>query len=716
METAGMTSTTTSAAAAPRRLNLRWYFERQWLRVALLCIGGVVARFPALSGQPIWDDDYLVSSNPFIKSPVLILETFRHSLFPDSLSTHYRPVQNISYCIDYFFWKGDPLGYHISNLFWHVGSAILLYFLVSRLLASLGARPTGAELNADGRFRRSVLSAAAFLIALVWVVHPVHSAAVDYISGRADSLACFFACGAWLLYLRARQTVRPVLRVSLYSGAALSALLALTSRESGCTWLMVFLLHLFVFERSIKLRARLIVLTACLSILGLYIGLRHLPGTQSAAAGLGGSAAPVRVVLMLRALGDYGRLLLWPGNLHMERSVEAPEATLGNEGWRHAIGMEYLSILGVLFGAVLLIGVLRKGRAQPIRALGATWFIAAFLPTSNIIELNATVAEHWLYLPSIGFLIFAAGCVMDFRPVGRRLGVALACIAVVGLSLRSVVRSRDWVNSETFYRHSLAAGAAKPRIALNLGLILIAKGDYAKAEPLLRRVVAVYPNYPIAVNALAHALFRAGKLDEANHFFQVAKEAADKNREEYPRTWIAVLNLAHMRYREHDLSGALALIHGAQAQYPNTWELISFESEVLRQLHGPAAALPSIEAFARDNWWHCGAAIAKGKLYSELGRYNDAENAFRHASRLDFGAVEALNLITLLNLRQNHLDVAITAQRRAISRQPDQPRQYLILSDILEKMGRHDEAQAALTEVRRLQMLVKSETTEVVAN
>jgi tetratricopeptide (TPR) repeat protein len=715
MDAAGMTSTTTSAAA-PRRLHLRWYFERQWLRVAILCICGMVARFPALSGQPIWDDDYLVTSNPFIKSPLLIFETFRHSLFPDSFSAHYRPVQNVSYCIDYFFWKGDPLGYHISNLFWHIGGAVLLYVLVSRLLENLAARSMGSELNAEDRFRRSVLSAAAFLIALLWVVHPVHSAAVDYISGRADSLACFFACGAWLLYFHARQTIRSVLRVCLYSGAALSALLALTSRESGCTWLIVFLLHLFVFERSIKLRGRLIVLTACIAIVGAYIGLRHLPGTQSAGSGFGGSSAAVRVVLMLRALGDYGRLLLWPANLHMERSVEAPEATFGNEGWRHAIGMEYLSILGVLFGAVLLIGVLRKGRAQPIRALGAIWFIAAFLPTSNIIELNATVAEHWLYLPSIGFLIFAAGCVMDFRPVGRRLALALACVVVVGLSLRSIVRSGDWVNSETFYRHSLAAGAAKPRMALNLGLILIAKGEYDKAEPLLRRVVAIYPDYPIALNGLAHALFRAGKFDEANHFFQRSKEVADKTREEYPRTWIAVLNLAHMRYREHDLSGALALIDGAESQYPNTWELISFKSEVVRELHGPAAALPSIEAFARDNWWHSGAAIAKGKLYSELGRFNDAENAFRHASRLDLGAVEALNLITLLNLRQNHLDVAIAVQRRAISRQPDQPRQYLILSDILEKMGRHDEARAALTQVHRLQMLVKSETTEVAAN
>src|SRR5436190_15106506 len=265
-----MISTTTSAARW--RLNFRWYFERQWLRVALLCICGLVARFPALSGLPIWDDDYLVSSNPFIKSPLLILETFRHYLFPDSFSAHYRPVQNISYCLDYFFWKGDPLGYHLSNLFWHVGGAILLYFLVDRLLANLAARSADAELNASEPSRRSALSTAAFLIALLWVVHPVHSAAVDYISGRADSLACFFACGSWLLYLHARNVIRPALRALIYFSAALSALLALASRESGCTWLLVFLLHLFILDRGITLRGRFIVLAACLGVLGAYLG------------------------------------------------------------------------------------------------------------------------------------------------------------------------------------------------------------------------------------------------------------------------------------------------------------------------------------------------------------------------------------------------------------------------------------------------------------
>src|SRR5204863_3248213 len=97
---------------------------------------------------------------------------------------------------------------------------------------------------------------AAFFAALLWVVHPVHSAAVDYISGRADSLAFFFACGSWLLYLRGRETKRPAVRGLLFFLAALSLLLALCSRESACLWVGMYLGHLFVFEKTTPHRTK----------------------------------------------------------------------------------------------------------------------------------------------------------------------------------------------------------------------------------------------------------------------------------------------------------------------------------------------------------------------------------------------------------------------------------------------------------------------------
>ena len=80
-----------------------------------------------------------------------------------------------------------------------------------------------------------------------------------------------------------------------------------------------------------------------------------------------------------------------------------------------------------------------------------------------------------------------------------------------------------------------------------------------------------------------------------------------------------------------------------------------------------------------------------------------------HASWLDIHDAESLNLIAAMKVLQNRLEAACAIQRRAVARQPDQPRQYLLLSDILEKMGRNEEARAALDQVSQLNALARSE-------
>src|SRR5258708_39950481 len=108
--------------------------EGWWVCWGCLAASAISVTSPSLKGERIWDDQYLAHDNPFIKSPILIPESFRHYLFLDSLSAHYRPVQNISYIFDYLFWNTDEFGYHLTNVLLHASSAILLYFLVRKLL------------------------------------------------------------------------------------------------------------------------------------------------------------------------------------------------------------------------------------------------------------------------------------------------------------------------------------------------------------------------------------------------------------------------------------------------------------------------------------------------------------------------------------------------------------------------------------------------------
>jgi Flp pilus assembly protein TadD len=242
---------------------------------------------------------------------------------------------------------------------------------------------------------------------------------------------------------------------------------------------------------------------------------------------------------------------------------------------------------------------------------------------------------------------------------------------------------------------------------VNLGLIYANDGEYAKAEAVFRRVLELWPDYPSARNNLADILCREGKRAEGEAMFFASKAVSTETRKEYPRTWVAALNLARIRHLDHDDENAVAILERARADYPDIWEIIRFESEVLRETKGPDAALCLVAQFTRDNWWHHGANVSLGRLLWEKGDQDSAVSSFQFASWLDVHEVEALNLLVAVDIQQNRLDDARVVQERAVSRQPDEPRQYLLLSDILQRMNRTEEAARARAHVEQLQALTR---------
>src|SRR5437899_11037028 len=159
------------------RARLIAFCGKLWPLYLFLGAIGFIIRLPAIQGQLIWDDVCLTRDNPFIKSPLLALETFRHYLFLDSFSSHYRPVQNLSYMLDYFFWNTDPAGFHLSNILLHVPARLLLYRLLTHLFGKQAGR---WESDEPGPARVRALTA--FATSGICMLHPLHSPAIDYIS------------------------------------------------------------------------------------------------------------------------------------------------------------------------------------------------------------------------------------------------------------------------------------------------------------------------------------------------------------------------------------------------------------------------------------------------------------------------------------------------------------------------------------------------------
>ena len=663
------------------------------LRLALLMAVAFLVHLPSLQGGLIWDDNYLVGENPFFRSPIFSLEVFRHYLYLDSFSGHYRPVQNLSYMLDYLIWNGDTYGYHFSNLLWHAAAGALLFLLVRKLIAPL----------ADTEQRHRHCEAGAFLVALLWVLHPVHSAAVDYISGRADSVAFVFCSGAWLIYLRAAASPRVVVRAATYSLAVLLLLLGLCAREIAFVWVAIFLLHLFCFRREVSRRHRALAVIICLLALAAYAGLRELPDRRAASLSTGTWGGVTRAGLMLRSLGDYARLTIYPVNLHMERSVIDPRIFRSPATWSDHLALSPLSFAGLFAGAALIAGALKRGCGQSLRIFGATWFACGFLPISNLFDLNATSAEHWLYLPLAGLLLVFLGWMMELPPRAFRIASSCGLVFAIALGVRSTIRSTDWVNAQVFYERTIAAKGWSPRIGSNLASIYENQNRLEEARKLLEQSLAAWPDYPMARSHLAAILARQGLTEQSDRLMAATAAAAPAQRREYPRVWTAALQLAYREIEQHRDDEALHLLGDARQYEPNVWALVALQAEILRRTRGPGAALPMIQKFADDNWWQYPAFLALGKLKAQQGDAAAALIALSHASRLDIHDTEALNLVARINLRAKNFTAALDAQERAISRQPDKPSQYLLFSEVLMQMGRTEQAHKALETARLIE-------------
>ncbi len=151
-----MTGTENAAVDSPRRrLKLAWqafatYGHRQWLRCLLLLLFGAGVHIPALrraacSGTiSIWPATIHLSR--------VRCWSWKRSAITSSLiliAGHYRPGPNhVSYIFDYLVWNTDDLRISsFERLFWHVGSGLLLYFLLKELfITRFGmqcARPDG---------------------------------------------------------------------------------------------------------------------------------------------------------------------------------------------------------------------------------------------------------------------------------------------------------------------------------------------------------------------------------------------------------------------------------------------------------------------------------------------------------------------------------------------------------------------------------------------
>src|SRR5262249_2108004 len=135
--------------------------------------------------------------------------------------------------------------------------------------------------------------------------------------------------------------------------------------------------------------------------------------------------------------------------------------------------------------------------------------LISYLPVSGIISLNATAAEHWIYLPcAFLFLAIAVELILVAERLGSRkstiaFGSVALLIWIAFLGARTFTRTFDWKDQRTFLERTIACGGDSARMLINLGALELNEGRLRDAAVHLHSALQKKPDQPLAIINLA---------------------------------------------------------------------------------------------------------------------------------------------------------------------------------------------------------------------
>ncbi len=520
-EPLGVTSSTLTTASPA------WLFgpgpRPKLRRMLLLLLLPTLALIGTLGFGFVFDDRLVIFQDPLVTGS-LDLPTILGSQVRvvDITLGYFRPLITLTYRLDWLLWGANPGGFHLSNLLYHLLTTLLVYHVT---------------------FSATRDVAIAWLASVSFGVLPVHTEAVGWIQGRVDLVSAMLALLTLQALLAARNTSgRAAGGWSALSGV--SFLAALMAKESAAALPLAWL----VFEVSgPSSRARVCKISlarrgAPLAVAGCIYGLlrwRALSGAGGFPLGL----APMgpRVLGLLRALGEYGRVLVVPETtLNFHRVLWAPASFK-----TAAIAIAVPVILGSIVWATW--------RWVPLMFPWATWVpIMLIPPLLFVFYRRATTvgyytAERFQYLPSVGWCVLLAWllvCLLKSQERwARRSGPFIAFGVLAGYAGLLMVRLVPWADAVDLYQAMLAQPDLSPAIRdfahNDLAQVYIERREFQAARREIQIALQRRPDYALTYNNMGVLLIQEGRPAEARPWLERAIQLSPSDSTAYGNLGIA---------------------------------------------------------------------------------------------------------------------------------------------------------------------------------
>lgn len=558
----------------------------------------------------VYDDRILIENNRALDDPRNLKDLFNDRYFLISGERSWRPAATALFFIEAAIGGRKPLVFRIASVLLHTANGILVFLI---LFALTGRRPL------------SVFSALLFLL------HPMQTEAVNGISFVEDPLAAFFFFAAFYFWLKSAAGRRSAV---FYILSLVFFLLSVFSKENAALLPFVIMLAEWVFRRgeSSERPARLNVysLAGYFAVVFVFFIARFIvmvnpvPG---AAAGYPGGDPIHAVPIMASAFLRYIKLFFFPFGLSLEHCFSGTIPLFAGA-----------AIISFALHALILVFGLMFRRVNAAASFGALFYLLNLVPISNIAPFGAVMAERYFYLPAFGLCVFVTG--MFFAPTNEnqkwksvtRYGTVILICWLVALGFLTVRRNRTW-NSELYLWKSaldVCPDSSRAQTGYGYRLLEAAEDQAAVREAVghLEQAVRLDPQHYEALLALGTAYWRYGKLNKALYSYLTAYEIHPTN---------------DVRYD----TGLLYSRAGKQEK------ALPFLLEIMR---------------TEPDW--IAARYLLGNVYLKMSDVKNAEKQYRYILKIDPGNIGAENNLGAAYIDSGDYDAAERTFKNILAKHP----------------------------------------------
>ena len=583
---------------------------RSGLVLLIFFLIGSVTYLNTLNNPFEYDDDVVVVKNVNIREIGNIPRFF----FDPSLAAndpkiagHYRPLVITSYAINYTLGGLSPVGYHLVNLAFHVGSAFLVFLIVSAMSGGMGP---GAW--------------AALAAGLIFLVHPFNAEAVNYITARSSLMSGFFYLMGFYCWVRFRGQASGNYSSTIFYIASLLAFVAgMLSKEVVITLPIVLWLYDLYFVESFRGR-RLKPYVPYLP----FVLIGVIPYLMIRLFSLGRVLDRFQRDMLTQFLTEipvlvkHWQMFLFPRGLSLIHDVEI----------YHGLSWPVLlsGLLILLYMGMTIYFVLACGARWRVISFFMVWFFVVLLPTT-VIPLNAIFQENRGYLAVVSFTVLAGGVLSELD--GRKTRGLMIVVMVILLGVYgtlTVYRNMVWGDSVGLWKDTVEKAPRSGLAYAGLANAYRERGDLFLSAEIAAKGVSIDPNNYFALINLGRTYQILGKTDQAIAEYEKALRLE-------PTRAIIWNDLAILYSRKGDLEHTEMYLKKAAKAWDDQPH-IHYNLAVVMAGRGK---LDEAEGeFLKAIRLHPGYIQARyelGETLERLGRSNEAEEQYREIIRISSG-------------------------------------------------------------------------------